>query len=65
MSDVACASPALPVSARRLAALHRLQAGKQGSQLLVTTVNAMLQRVLTPYGRALSGLPTEEDDDDR
>jgi transcription-repair coupling factor (superfamily II helicase) len=43
------ASPALSVSARRLAALHRLQAGKQGSQLLVTTVNALLQRVLTPF----------------
>ncbi|WP_120717835.1 transcription-repair coupling factor [Tsuneonella amylolytica] len=43
------ASPALSVSARRLAALHRLQAGKTGSQLLVTTVNALLQRVLTPF----------------
>ncbi len=43
------ASPALAVSARRLAALHRLQVGKQGSQLLVTTVNALLQRVLTPF----------------
>lgn len=43
------ASPALPISAQRLAALHRLQAGKAGSQLLVTTVNALLQRVLTPF----------------
>ncbi len=43
------ASPALSVSAKRLAALHRLQAGKSGSQLLVTTVNAALQRVLTPF----------------
>jgi transcription-repair coupling factor (superfamily II helicase) len=43
------ASPALSVGARRLAALHRLQAGKAGSQLLVTTVNALLQRVLTPF----------------
>lgn len=43
------ASPALTVSAKRLAALHRLQAGKSGSQLLVTTVNAALQRVLTPF----------------
>jgi transcription-repair coupling factor (superfamily II helicase) len=43
------ASPALSVSARRLAALHRLQAGKIGIQLLVTTVNALLQRVLTPF----------------
>jgi transcription-repair coupling factor (superfamily II helicase) len=43
------ASPALSVSARRLSALHQLQAGKRGSQLLVTTVNALLQRVLTPF----------------
>ena len=43
------ASPAMSVSARRLAALHRLQAGRQGAQLLVTTVNAVLQRVLTPF----------------
>ena len=43
------ASPALSVSARRLSALHRLQAGKQGAQLLVTTINALLQRVLTPF----------------
>ncbi len=43
------ASPALSVSARRLSALHRLQAGKQGAQLLVTTINAALQRVLTPF----------------
>lgn len=43
------ASPALSVSAKRLAALHRLQAGKSGSQLLVTTVNAVLQRVLSPF----------------
>ncbi len=43
------ASPALSVSARRLAALHRLQTGKSGAQLLVTTVNALLQRVLTPF----------------
>lgn len=48
------ASPALSVSARRLAALHRLQgkAGQKqdgGPQLLVTTINAVLQRVLTPF----------------
>lgn len=43
------ASPALSVSARRLAALHRLQAGKDKAQLLVTTANAVLQRVLTPF----------------
>ncbi|MXP13914.1 transcription-repair coupling factor [Altererythrobacter confluentis] len=43
------ASPALTVSAKRLSALHSLQSGKASSQLLVTTVNAVLQRVLTPF----------------
>ncbi|MBS0481148.1 MAG: transcription-repair coupling factor [Proteobacteria bacterium] len=43
------ASPALSVSARRLAALHRLQGKAQGPQLLVTTINAVLQRVLSPF----------------
>ncbi|MEE4206424.1 MAG: transcription-repair coupling factor, partial [Erythrobacter sp.] len=43
------ASPALSVSAARLSALFRLQHPSSGSQLLVTTVNAVLQRVLTPF----------------
>jgi transcription-repair coupling factor (superfamily II helicase) len=43
------ASPALSISARRLAALHRLQAPAAGPQLLVTTINAVLQRTLTPF----------------
>ena len=48
------ASPALSVSAHRLAALHRLQhksadSNKHGPQLLVTTINALLQRVPTPF----------------
>jgi len=43
------ASPALSVSARRLAALHRLQGQAGGPQLVVTTINAVLQRVLTPF----------------
>ena len=43
------ASPALSVSARRLAALHRLQIARQGPQLFVTTINALTQRVLTPF----------------
>ncbi|GAM06296.1 hypothetical protein MBENS4_3293 [Novosphingobium sp. MBES04] len=43
------ASPALSVSARRLAALHQLQAKRTGPQLLVTTTNALTQRVLTPF----------------
>ncbi|MDP5103186.1 MAG: DEAD/DEAH box helicase, partial [Erythrobacter sp.] len=43
------ASPALSISAERLAALHRLQQPGTAQQLLVTTVNAVLQRVLTPF----------------
>ncbi|WP_374283997.1 transcription-repair coupling factor [Novosphingobium sp.] len=43
------ASPALSVSARRLAALYRLQAKPRAPQLLVTTINAVLQRVQTPF----------------
>lgn len=43
------ASPALSISARRLAALYRLQAKAEAPQLLVTTINAVLQRVLTPF----------------
>ncbi|MFM5948847.1 MAG: transcription-repair coupling factor [Novosphingobium sp.] len=43
------ASPALSVSARRLAALHRLQGKADAPQLLVTTINAALQRVATPF----------------
>ena len=42
-------SPALSVSAKRLAALHRLQAPIKTPQLLVTTIGACLQRVLTPF----------------
>ncbi len=41
--------PAQAISARRLAALHRLQGKASGPQLLVTTINALLQRVLTPF----------------
>ncbi|MDT0576691.1 transcription-repair coupling factor [Croceicoccus sp. F390] len=43
------ASPALSTSARRLAALQALQTPRTGAQLVVTTVNALLQRVLTPF----------------
>ena len=43
------ASPALSVSARRLAALHRLQTPPKGPQLVVTTINALTQRVVTPF----------------
>ncbi|WP_225206641.1 transcription-repair coupling factor [Novosphingobium huizhouense] len=43
------ASPALSISARRLAALQKLQHKRDRPQLLVTTINALLQRVLTPF----------------
>lgn len=43
------ASPALSISARRLAALYRLQAKTERPQLLVTTINAALQRIATPF----------------
>ncbi|MFC4295339.1 transcription-repair coupling factor [Novosphingobium tardum] len=43
------ASPALVVSARRLSALHRLQARPDRPQLVVSTINAVLQRVLSPF----------------
>ncbi|HZF45255.1 MAG TPA: DEAD/DEAH box helicase, partial [Sphingomonadaceae bacterium] len=43
------ASPALSISSQRLSALHKLQRGKKNGQLLITTVNALLQRVLTPF----------------
>ncbi|WP_228244025.1 transcription-repair coupling factor [Porphyrobacter sp. GA68] len=43
------ASPALTISAERLSALYRLQHKGSANQLLVTTVNAVLQRVLTPF----------------
>jgi transcription-repair coupling factor (superfamily II helicase) len=42
--------PALSISARRLAALQKLQHKRDGRpQLLVTTINAVLQRTLTPF----------------
>ena len=43
------ASPALSVSAQRLFALQRLQQKRDEPQLLVTTINALLQRTLTPF----------------
>ncbi len=42
-------SPAHSVSAKRLSALHRLQVRPKGPQLIVTTANALLQRVVTPF----------------
>jgi transcription-repair coupling factor (superfamily II helicase) len=43
------ASPTLRVMAERMATLHRLQQKPAGPQLLVTTVNAVAQRTLTPF----------------
>ena len=43
------ASPAMSVSARRLAALQQLQQPIGSPQLFVTTINAALQRTLTPF----------------
>ncbi len=43
------ASPALRVMAERMATLHALQQPLKSPQVLVTTVNAATQRVLTPF----------------
>ncbi len=42
-------SPSLRATAERLATLHALQRKRERPQLLVTTVNAALQRTLTPF----------------
>ena len=43
------ASPALRVMAERMATLHALQQPIKSPQVLVTTINAATQRVLTPF----------------
>ena len=43
------ASPTLRVMAERMATLYRLQQPPKGPQLLLTTVNAVAQRTLTPF----------------
>jgi transcription-repair coupling factor (superfamily II helicase) len=43
------ASPSLRSTSERLAALHQLQRKQQRPELLVTTVNAVTQRTLTPF----------------
>ncbi|MEG3164057.1 transcription-repair coupling factor [Sphingomonas sp. PB2P19] len=43
------ASPTLRIMAERVAALYRLQGKLKGPQLLLTTANAVTQRVLTPF----------------
>jgi transcription-repair coupling factor (superfamily II helicase) len=42
-------SPSLRSSSERLAALHALQRKPEGPQLVVTTINAVTQRTLTPF----------------
>ena len=43
------ASPSLNAASARLAGLHALQAAPSGPQLVVTTINALSQRTLTPF----------------
>ena len=43
------ASPALRTMSERLATLEKLQAKRDGPQLLIATANAATQRVLTPF----------------
>jgi transcription-repair coupling factor (superfamily II helicase) len=43
------ASPSLRATSERLAGLHALQKKADGPQLVVTTVNAITQRTLTPF----------------
>ena len=43
------ASPSLPITAQRLAALFRLQEQDNKRTLVITTVNAVSQRTLTPF----------------
>ena len=43
------ASPTLRIMAERIGALHRLQHKPGAAQLVLTTVNAMTQRTLTPF----------------
>ncbi|MDX3899862.1 MAG: transcription-repair coupling factor [Sphingobium sp.] len=43
------ASPSLRAASQRLAGLHALQAKPKGPQLVLTTVNALSQRTLTPF----------------
>ncbi|MGE4323336.1 MAG: transcription-repair coupling factor [Sphingobium sp.] len=43
------ASPSLRSASARLAGLHALQAAPKGPQLVLTTLNAITQRTLTPF----------------
>ena len=54
------ASPSLPVTSARMAALHALQHGTPAKQLVLTTANAMTQRVLTPFRMRQVGMRLAE-----
>ena len=43
------ASPSLRAASERLAGLHALQSKPKGPQLVITTINAVTQRTLTPF----------------
>ena len=43
------ASPSLPVTSERTATLNALQAPTKAKQLVLTTISAIMQRVLTPF----------------
>jgi len=43
------ASPSLRTASERLAGLHALQATPRGPQLVLTTINALSQKTLTPF----------------
>ncbi|WP_070151271.1 transcription-repair coupling factor [Sphingobium phenoxybenzoativorans] len=43
------ASPSLRAASERLAGLHALQTAQRGPQLVLTTINALTQRTLTPF----------------
>lgn len=50
------ASPSLPIMAQRMAALQALQQETKGKQLLITTIGAVTQRVLTPFRIRQTGI---------
>ena len=43
------ASPSLPVTSERTATLNALQASSKAKQLVLTTISAIMQRVVTPF----------------
>jgi transcription-repair coupling factor (superfamily II helicase) len=49
------ASPSLPVTSERMATLNALQVAPAGKQLVLTTISAVMQRLLTPFRIRQSG----------